>query len=311
MRVMVTGGMGFVGSNVVHQALAEGHHVLCTTHRVVPPGPTEYETAAVDLLDADRIEAAVEQWQPDAIVHCAILNDMALARSDPDLADATYVGTTRDLADAAARHDAAMVLVSTDWVFDGTQSGADEATETRPINLYGTLKARSEEAALARGAAVARVSAVNGVHRAQPSSPRDQDAGFGYFVASLVDRLRTGDPFVVWESDDINMAATPSLASETAAMMLRVAEHRSAGVHHCCGGEAFTRMELAQAACTAFDLDVDLVQRGAPDWSQIADRPIPHDTTLTMPRTKAVLDYEPLDVAEQLRRFRHQYEETS
>ena len=47
-------------------------------------------------------------------------------------------------------------LVSTDWVFDGTQSGATEDTPPNPINLYGFLKAASEIVTLERGGAVAR-----------------------------------------------------------------------------------------------------------------------------------------------------------
>jgi dTDP-4-dehydrorhamnose reductase len=50
-----------------------------------------------------------------------------------------YVGATRNLVDAANEAGARVVLVSTDWVFDGTQGGAAEDTPPNPINLYGFL----------------------------------------------------------------------------------------------------------------------------------------------------------------------------
>ena len=74
-------------------------------------------------------------------------------------------------------------------VFAGTQSGADEDTPPNPVNLYGVLKMASEQAAMlsAGRAAVARVSAVSGMHWMRDSTPRVQDGGFGYFVTSIPD----------------------------------------------------------------------------------------------------------------------------
>ena len=99
-----------------------------------------------------------------------------------------------------------MLLVSTDWVFDGTQGGAAEDEPPNPVDAYGFLKAASElvVAERARRGAVARIAGVQGVHRARPDTPRVQDAGFGYLVASVVGALRAGRPFSVWESPEIN-----------------------------------------------------------------------------------------------------------
>ena len=121
---------------------------------------------------------------------------------------------------------AALAYVSTDWVFDGTQGGADERTPPNPINLYGALKAFSELVVHERAerGLVARVAGVMGSTAPQRAMPRSQDAGFGYFVASLVDALSAGEPFVVWTSEAINMRATPSLASESAAMLVALVE---------------------------------------------------------------------------------------
>ena len=145
------------------------------------------------------------------------------------------------------------MLISTDWVFDGTQPGAREDEPPNPINVYGFLKAASELVVTerARHGAVARISGVQGAAR----GPRSQDHGFGYFVASLVGALRAGEPFTVWEAEDINMRATPTLASDVGELLWRMLERERVGIHHCCGGEAVTRAELARATVRAFDLD--------------------------------------------------------
>ena len=313
MRAYVTGGTGFVGSNIV-KVFAERHGatVHCPVHRFVPADTSGFTVERLDLLDDGAVQASVAAFGPDVIVHSMILNDFAAMYADRELAWRSFVGTTESLARAADRAEAKLILVSTDWVFDGTQSGADEDTPPNPVNFYGVLKMASEQAAMltAERAAVARVSAVSGMHWMRESTPRVQDGGFGYLVTSIVEALEAGRPFGVWEAGDINMVASPSLASECAEVMWRIAADESAaGVFHCCGAESTGRMELAHAACEVFDLDPSLLRSSAPDRSAVGavgEFPIPYDTSLTVWRTREVLGYEPPAIRELLTRFRHE-----
>ena len=309
MRLWMTGGTGFVGSNVVHAALQRGADVMTTVHSFRSDEALPYAIDPVDLTDPAAVAASVRAFAPDVIVHSAILNNWAQMYADRRLAWDSYVEATRNTIDAANEVGAAYIVVSTDWVFDGTQGGADESTPPNPINLYGFLKFASEMVALERGGAVARVSGVNGVHRARPSTPRAQDPGFGYFVASIVDALRAGNRFTVWESDSINMKATPSLASQTADLILRIGERRLDGIFHCCGGVPVERMELAELACDVFELDAALLESGPPppDAMPQGGR-VPYDTSITIPRTADLLDHEPTPVRTLLESFREEYE---
>ena len=315
MRAYVTGGTGFIGSNIV-KVFAERHRatVHCPVHSFVPTNPQGYITEPLDLLDADAVQASVAKFDPDVIVHSMILNDLAGIYAQRDLAWRSYVDATLTMADAANQAGAKLILVSTDWVFDGTQSGADELTPPNPVNYYGVLKAVSEQAALLRAerAAVARVSAVNGVHWARDEMPRGQDPGFGYFVTTVLDAVSQDQTFGVWEGDDINMTATPSLASECAeAMWLIAANDHADGIFHCCGAQPAGRMELAQMACDVFGHDPSLLQSVSPDremMTLLGGARVPYDTTIRTPRTTEVLGYEPLGTRELLERFKQEIE---
>ena len=315
MRAYVTGGTGFIGSNIV-KVFAERHGatVHCPVRSFVPDNPQGYSIEPLDLLDTDAVLSSVAQFDPDVIVHSMILNDLHGIYNQRELAWRSYVDATLAMAEAANQAGAKLIVVSTDWVFDGTQAGADEHTPPNPVNYYGVLKALSEQAALLRAerAAVARVSAVNGVHWARDEMPRGQDPGYGYFVTTVLDAVSQGQPFGVWEGDDINMAATPSLASECAeAMWLIAANDHADGVFHCCGAEPAGRMELARMACEVFGHDPSLLRSVPPDsemMASMAGARIPYNTTIRTPRTTEVLGYEPLGARELLDRFKQELE---
>jgi dTDP-4-dehydrorhamnose reductase len=271
MRVWLSGGSGFVGG-----------HLKDAFDDVLAPSHAE-----VDVTEPEAVRRSVGEFEPDVIVHAAILNDFdRLSREGWS----AYVGATRNLMEAAG--GALMILVSTDWVFSGP---AREDTPPNPVNLYGMLKAASELVVGERGA-IARISAVQSFRGA----PRSQDAGFGYFVASIVRALGAGERFTVWEGEDINMVATPTLASDAGALIRRIAESGHRGIFHCCGGESVDRRTLAQRTVEVFGLDAGLLDFGPPPpqpW------PIPYDTSLDATATAARLGVELPEVDEQLRRL--------
>jgi dTDP-4-dehydrorhamnose reductase len=311
VRIYLTGATGFVGSNVV-RVFSERHgaELFCPVHRRSPPESAPYDWAPVDLTDPDAVRRSVLDFRPDAVVHGAILNDFAALYTHRRHAWDIYVGATRNLAEAANAAGARALLISTDWVFDGTQGGATEDTPPNPINAYGFLKAASELVLGERAehGAVARISGVNGVHWIRPEAPRRQDAGFGYFVTSLVDSLSAGRRFQVWRSPAVNMVATPTLASDAAELMWRIVGRGLGGTFHCCGGEAIDRVELARRAVEVFELDPELLDFGPPDAGDLPPAPVPYDTSLDAQATAEALDVELPGVRTLLRRLRDERE---
>ena len=182
---------------------------------------------------------------------------------------------------------------------------ANEVGAPNPINLYGVLKVVGETIVTEHAAngAVARVAGVNGVHWLRDDYQPQQNPGFGHFAGAIVEALQAGHPFAVW-TGPLNMVATPSLASESAEMILQIIEQDARGIFHCCGGESIDRVGFAQAVARTFGLDEGLISTGPPDMSG----PVPLDTSLDAAATAKALSYELPDLNQLLATFRYEWE---
>jgi dTDP-4-dehydrorhamnose reductase len=305
MRILVTGGHGFVGSNLVAELREQNHEVLAP------------DRATIDLCEEGLVRRVVAATRPDAIVHAAIWNDPSGLTQDRRRAWTAYVQATRHLVDAANAAGARIVLISTDWVFDGTQGPAAEADPPNPINPYGWLKAASELVVTQRAerGTVARIAAVQGVHRGGRELPRAQDAGFGYLSAALVGALRRGRTFTVWDGDGLNRLATPTLASDAARLVGRALDRDLGGILHLCGREHVDRVTLAHRVVAAFGLDEAHLRVAPPPGgitggASAATGRIPVDTRLDARVTAERLDTTLPDLDAMLGRLRAELEET-
>jgi dTDP-4-dehydrorhamnose reductase len=87
---------------------------------------------------------------------------------------------------------------------------------------------------------------------------------------------------------------------------MELAQRGARGVFHCCGGEAATRMGLAQRAAEAFSLDAELLRSGSPEPDGVPPAPVPYDTSLDARVTARALGREPPTLEDLLARFREE-----
>jgi dTDP-4-dehydrorhamnose reductase len=147
------------------------------------------------------------------------------------------------------------------------------------------------------------------VHRARRHTPRAQDAGFGYLVASLVEALSRGERFTVWDGPGLNLLATPTLATDAAELIWRALELEVTGTLHCCGADHAHRLELARRAVEAFALDPELLVVGPAPPEQLTAGAVPRDTRLDASVTAQRLGVTLPDLDGALHRLREQLED--
>ena len=138
MKVLVTGGSGFIGSHVVDRLLAHGHDprvydLVTSSHH----DPHAVEQVKGDLVDQESLRSAIRGC--DAVVHCAAVSDVNKVLLDPALAEMVNAGGTRAVLEAARLEDVArIVYASTIWVY-GDSNGHGPLNEEEPLPLPGHL----------------------------------------------------------------------------------------------------------------------------------------------------------------------------
>ncbi|MBI2862339.1 MAG: sugar nucleotide-binding protein, partial [Chloroflexi bacterium] len=133
MRILLTGGSGQLGSELRKRWDKEG---------LSAPSSKE-----LDITDSQRVLTFVAELHPDIVVHTAAYTDVDGCERDPDRALLVNALGTQYLALACQEIGAALLFVSTDYVFDGQQTEPYlEFDPPNPINTYGRSKQAGEQA---------------------------------------------------------------------------------------------------------------------------------------------------------------------
>ena len=163
MRLLVTGGAGFIGSNFVRRALQRGQQVeILVLDLLTYAGNLEnlapvadlptFRFSRVDIRDAAAVRDAFRSFRPDAVVHFAAESHVDRSIHSPAEFVSTNVAGTGVLLEAARERPVERFLhVSTDEVYGSISAphAADEERSLNPSNPYSASKAGADLLVLA------------------------------------------------------------------------------------------------------------------------------------------------------------------
>ena len=287
-RVLVTGAGGLVGSRVAVR-LRSAHEVHAAFHLKPPPqlGLSVDRLHTADVADPAKFTAMLDRVQPEVVVHCAALTDVDGCEGRADEARRVNVAPVALLAARARKAGMRVVLMSTDFVFDGTKPPYEVDATPNPLCVYSASKAEAEAALKGvPGALVLRSAVIYGA---------DYGHGKTNFATWLFHELKAGRPVRIVR-DQFN---NPTIAEMIADFVAKAVERKAEGVLHAAGSECVARDDFARKLAARFDLDGSLITPvPTASLNQRAKRPA--RACLSMARSEAALGVKAWPIAKSL-----------
>jgi len=239
MKVLVTGGNGFIGSVVARMLISEGHDVRCLLRPTSQTDRIEgldYERAVGDVRDAKSVGEALEGC--DAVIHMASLS--AWDQIDSPLMDDVVVGGTQHVLDAArARPGTRVVFVSTILAVNGSSKPCEfdeSAVWTLSDRTLSYSRAKRKAEAMCRDAVTDGVPVVI-VNPGEVYGPNDTAL---ITACNLIDFAKSKPVLVC------NGGTSVVFVDDVALAIVRALERGRSGERYILGGDNLTVKQLAE-----------------------------------------------------------------
>lgn len=224
-KILVTGANGQIGRHLVKR-LKDKTTLLATNKQML------------DITNRQAVFATVHSFQPDVIINAAAYTNVDKAESEPERAYAVNADGAQYLAQAAQSIGAALLHISTDYVFDGAKNTPYIETDIpNPINVYGKSKLAGERAV------------ANACERSVIVRTSWVFSEYGNnFVKTMLELAKTRDTIEV-VSDQIG---GPTYAGDIANILVTMAGIIAAsvdfeyGIYHYCGLPYVSRYDFAK-----------------------------------------------------------------
>lgn len=288
-KVLITGSNGLLGQkllHLLHAPIYQGKVEVVATSRganrlsQIP----EMRYQSMDITQLADIERVFEEVKPDAVINTAAMTQVDTCETEREACWQLNVTAVAHLVKACQNHQAFLLHLSTDFIFDGTEGPYPEEGKANPLSYYGESKWASEQVVSQSNLdwAIARTVLVYGITEAMSRSN---------IILWVKKSLEEGKTIHVVD----DQWRTPTLAEDLALGCYLIVDKAAQGVYNISGEDFLTPYEMAIQTADFFHLDKSLIVRtDASRFSQPAKRP---------PRTGFIIDKAKQDLGYRPRSF--------
>lgn len=235
MKILITGANGMVARALAKHCRSIGDDV------------TALSRAEFDISNAETASAIIADARPDAVINCAAFTNVDGAESAETECYAANAFGVENLAIACRNADSGFVTISTDYVFDGTNTGFYTQRDTpAPQGVYGRSKLEGE------------IRARNAYARSIVVRSGWIYGSGGTNFLSVMHKLLSEGRNIKAISDSYG---TPTFAGDLAERLRELAELDLPGIFHATNsGSGTTYFGFAEEVCRIGGFDVNLVE---------------------------------------------------
>ncbi len=258
MNVLITGANGQLGRELVRLGQTVDFEVY------------PFDRQQLDITDKNRLNRVLERISPSVVINAAAYTHVDRAENESDLAYAVNTNGPAYLARYCADKRLALIHISTDYVFDGTQDRPyKESDPIAPLGIYGHSKAQGESAVRSTLAnhIIVRTSWLYGVYRHN-------------FVKTILKLAAERKSLRVVADQSGSPTSAEDLAKTVLIIAEKIGTHKKSewGTYHYCGagitswhGLAKKVIELATPYATLQTRQVEAISTA--EWPTPAPRP--------------------------------------
>ena len=260
MKTLILGASGLVGGNCLKWFNEQGWECLGTHFSFETPATEFYNT--LDHTDTSNVD--VDAFAPEIIIHCGALTWVDYCEENPEESFEKTVVSTHNAVALAQKHNAKLVYLSTDYVFDGEKGFYSEEDQTNPLGVYAKHKLEAEEhiSAQLSDFLICRITNVYG----------DEIRGKN-FIARLSANILKGDAMDL--KLPIDQYATPVNAIDVARAIYLLLDAQKKGIYHFASTDYLNRVQLAERVFQYFGHEqVKISSVTTHELKQAAKRPL-------------------------------------
>jgi dTDP-4-dehydrorhamnose reductase len=212
----------------------------------------------------NNLKEIFEKVKPEYVINCANLaGGVDYCESHPDLARKFHLEANISIGKLCQRYNARMVLISTDYVFDGRNAPYKEDDKPNPLNIYGRVKLEAEKWLVNKVAryTVVRTTNVFGW------DPETQTPNYMMnLYRTIKARKQFRAPSYLW--------GNPTHVDDLAAAILELCSLEMNGIFHVVGSSFINRYQWAIEACQVAGWDASLVVAAESIPDDMVPRPL-------------------------------------
>ena len=289
-RILLTGANGLLGQKLVDLLTTQPDVDVIATARGnsrLPNAAAHYRYEPLDVTRPEEVDRLLAEVKPHAVIHTAAMTNVDQCEGEREACWEMNVQAVQYLADACRRHDAFLLHLSTDFIFDGLNGPYDEEAIALPVSHYGESKLAAERVLQRTDSlrwAIARTVLVYGIAH---------DMSRSNIILWVKKSLEDGKTIQVVN----DQWRTPTLAEDLALGCWLIAQQEAPGIFNISGKDFLTPHEMAIQTANFFGLDASLIKLAdSSTFTQPAKRP--PRTGFTLDKSRRVLGYEPRSFGE-------------